>query len=238
MSILDGLAILVGLLALAQFFIKHMTKWTTASKIVTFLVLAIISVLLWQCKTCNVFNSIENGPEPSLVITTTPQNETWPISTTEAKPTDTLEVMNSSQPTPLVITDTSTQNKVSDCLLSDANVVDDFCVEVYPFEYWPDSFGNVYRQSVFFDDENNSGYIIFSPLGNFSRLKGTIAVFKAASNEKVRLIEIFADDTSIYNLVLNKTDEPVQFDLDISGARQIKIVADGDVIIGDGVFYN
>lgn len=238
--ILDILAILVGLLAIAQFFIKRINHWTTASKIVTFLLLAIISVLLWQCKGCaNSVTDIDIDKRTSQEVIATPYNDSSPtpnvLSISMDDQTSASNSINMENPKP---TATSVPTRAPDCRLCYANIVDSSGVDVTDSPYIVDSFGNEYREEVIFMRHYGNEFIIFSPLGEYSRFKGTAAIDENSSGTQSYMIEIFADDVSIYYLKIEKTDEPMQFDLDITDARLIKIVADGGVILGDGVFYN
>ena len=217
--ILDILAILVGLLAIAQFFIKDIAKWNKVSKIVTFLLLAIISILLVLCSRCKGTEVDEPPVAPTITITTKPEGNSTP----------TPEPIQTSATAPA---------KLSECRLCDANIVDYYAADVSDSSYMKDSFGNKYRQEVVFDRNYENDFIIFSPLGEFTRFSGTVAVSEDSSGRFPYNIEIFADNVSIYYSTIEKTDEPVQFDLDITDARLIKIAADGGIIIGDGVFYN
>lgn len=235
---LDVFAILVGLLAILQFFIKT-DNWTIPRKLLTCLILLVLSVSLFLLKDSYGSITDDKGFESSPANKATqPGNlesivTEIPISTED--PTERIQFNPAAEPASDA---TSEPEKTVDCRLSDANIVDHENVVVTDQRFVNDSFGNGYRQVAFFDYDYASGYVIFSTLGNYAGFKGVIAIYQYASSNNAHEIEVFADDNSIYYITIKKTDEPIQFSLDITGARLIKIVADGDIIIGDGVFYN
>lgn len=120
----------------------------------------------------------------------------------------------------------------------DVHVVDSSCVDLYEHTH-TDTFGNKYRQEIYFSSDTYGGNIIFATLGDYTKFTGIIAVCEYEVYAARDLyIEIFADDVSIYTAKVKKTDEPIYFDLDISNARKIEIKADGYIIVGDGNFYS
>lgn len=206
----EVLAILVGLLAVFQFLIKT-DRWSLASKIVTCLLLAIISILLFLCKEFNN-NSITSSvdDESSQALSTTLANNLTSTPTevpmlAEA-PAPTAYSTKTAETTPMetpALTATPALAKALDCRLCDANIVDRENVTVTDQRYVNDSFGNSYRQEVVFDYIHNSGYVIFSTLGNYTGFKGTIAIYQyTVSGTKKHDIEIFMDDTSIYYITM------------------------------------
>ena len=119
---------------------------------------------------------------------------------------------------------------------NEMNVVDSDGAYVSESEF-EDSFGNTYDIELVFDYDNST--IIFSPLGEYSKLKAIVAIGTSEPEVNTKhSIEIFADGESIYSTSMLKTDEPIAIDLNIGKARQIEIIADRHVIIGDGLFYN
>lgn len=210
MSFLQILGVLAGLIAIVQLFL---IDWPIGKKLLLLLVLALVSVLLLKCSPQSLTG--DNG-------TTTGS------TTVQGKPTE----------QPLETIPPSATSKPNILRLFDANVVSDRYVKQRQGSY-KDSFGNIYKQEVYFSSDFYGGDITFSPLGEYNYFRGVIAVseFYDYPDEQLK-IEIFADGNSIYYTTLTKTTEPIPFDLNITSARQIKIVSDGSILIGDGEFYN
>ena len=201
MRITSILAVLVGLLAIVQFFFDK-AKWSIVSKFITLIFLAFVSMTLLFYDDISMFVTGSNNNS---------SNSTTSVSSSSIS--------------------SKTQTR-----LDSINVVNADGVYLREDQF-EDSFGNTYKQELIFDYDNSS--IIFSPLGDFSYFKATLAIGSSEPEVDAKhTIEIFADDESIYSVTLLKTDEPLEIDININNARQLKIVADRHVIIGNGFLYN
>lgn len=211
MSFLQILGVLAALIAVVQIFIPSNTS--NGNKVLIIVGLVLVSIFLLQCSPQGTTTDASN---------ISPQSNNYDIQTNQ----ETVDASTNEPSSPNVLR------------LYDANVVDYRYAKLTQGSY-EDSFGNFYKQEVYFSSDFYGGDITFSPLGKYSNFRGIIAVGKYEDyHHDPMTIEIFGDGSSIYYTTITKTTEPISFDLNIIGVRQIKILADGHIIIGNGEFYN
>lgn len=105
--------------------------------------------------------------------------------------------------------------------LVDSKVVDKRSVSAY--QAAEDIFGNIYQNYLSFGGES---YIEYSPNGNYKYLKGTIFVVDYSDADKIKSIQIYADEALVYDSgILGLKNDPLEIDIDISNAKFVKIVS-------------
>lgn len=85
-----------------------------------------------------------------------------------------------------------------------------------------DSYNNNYIDALYF--QGSSGRIIYNLNGKYEKIKGTIAVLKGGSLDKVSELQIYADNVSILNVNIDKMTEPFEFEENIFNAKTLKII--------------
>lgn len=121
------------------------------------------------------------------------------------------------------------QNKIAEyqeCLpidLADCRILDNYNNNLISLGgNVEDNFGNTYNNVIDADgNEYWDAYITFYPNAKYEILKGTLA---PDSSDGGRIVSIYLDDKKVYTSpVIYNTTEPISFELDITGCKQIRL---------------
>lgn len=105
-----------------------------------------------------------------------------------------------------------------------------------------DNYGNSYTEGVYFVGDGTAEYLLNM---KYSKLKGTLYIPKGEDSPHNGQVKVIADDKVIYTSpVMNKTSQPIHFDINIKGCNHLKIEFDNaglsnwlNVYVGNAGFY-
>ena len=101
-----------------------------------------------------------------------------------------------------------------------------------------DNYGNIYASAYSLAGGNSNYHVILNM--KYSRFKGTLYVAEGTTDNGSGRITIEIDGKFVYTSPdITKSTAPIYIDMDVSGAREFKIIQSGDFTIrfGDAGFY-
>lgn len=106
----------------------------------------------------------------------------------------------------------------------------DYNCNLFPDREGKDSFKNEYKGYAKLSawvGKKNEPYILISNQGRFSKLKGTVVCVEDMHLEDSINLKIYADDKLVFESgLINPATNPITFDVDISGATTLKLLAE------------